>query len=133
MDDTSIPLDRLARVYRKISAVMQDLTRKYEAEFEALNAQRKEVSLVIKDQMLALGSKSIRTDEGTIILSQKTHYRAQDWDAFKTFVLENQALDLFERRIAQSNMSKFLEANPGVVPPGLNAETEFVVAVRKPN
>jgi hypothetical protein len=133
MADNTIPMDRLAKVYRKIRAAMKELTDKYEAEFAVLSEQRNQVANAMKDQMLALGTKSIRTDEGTIVLSTKTRYDTSDWDSFKEFVLTNQALELLERRIAQTNMSKFLEENPGVVPPGLNSNSEYVVSVRKPN
>lgn len=128
----TIPLDKLARVYRKIRDRIQDLTRQYETEVEALKEQQSEIKQAMKDQMLALGSSSVRTSEGTIILAQKTRYYTDDWDSFKTFVVEHDALDLYEKRIHQSNMIAFLEENPGVVPPGLNSMTEYDVSVRKP-
>lgn len=127
-----IPLDKLARVYRKIYTKVQELTKQYETELEELKAKQEEIKTAMKDQMLALGSNSVRTDEGTIILSQKTRYYTDDWDSFKQFVVEHDALDLFEKRIAQKNMSLFLEENPGVVPAGLNSMSEYAVTVRKP-
>jgi hypothetical protein len=42
------------------------------------------------------------------------------------------ALDLVQQRISQLNMKRFLEENPGVVPPGLNSMTEYGISVRKP-
>lgn len=127
-----IPLDKLARVYRKIYAKVQELTKDYESQLEELKAKQEEIKTAMKDQMLALGSNSVRTDEGTIILSQKIRYYTDDWDSFKQFVVEHDALDLFEKRIAQKNMSLFLEENPGVVPAGLNSMSEYAVTVRKP-
>jgi hypothetical protein len=127
-----IPLDKLARVYRKIYVKVQELTKIYETELEELKAKQDEIKSAMKDQMLALGTNSVRTDEGTIILSQKTRYYTDDWDSFKQFVVEHDAIDLFEKRIAQKNMSMFLEENPGVVPAGLNSMSEYAVTVRKP-
>ena len=127
-----IPMDKLARVYLKIRARIQQLTQEYESEVENLKAQQDEVKTALKDQLMALGSKSVRTDQGTVILSTKTRYFTQDWDSFKQFVTEHDALDLFERRIHQSNMAKFLEENPSLVPPGLNSDKEYDVSVRKP-
>jgi hypothetical protein len=66
-------------------------------------------------------------------MSIKTRYSTSDWDSFKTFVTQHDALDLFEKRIAQTNMKQFLEENPGVLPPGLNANAEFDISVRKPS
>ncbi len=127
-----IPMDKLARVYLKIRARIQQLTQEYESEVENLKAQQDEIKTALKDQLMALGSKSVRTDQGTVILSTKTRYFTQDWDSFKQFVTEHDALDLFERRIHQSNMAKFLEENPSLVPPGLNSDKEYDVSVRKP-
>ena len=128
----TVPLDKLAKVCRKIRTRIQELTTEYETQVETLKAQQQEISNAIKDHMLDTGLKSVRTDEGTIILSQKTRYSTYDWDAFKSFVLEHQVLDLFEKRIAQTNMKQFLEENPGVVPPGLNSDSEYAITVRKP-
>ena len=131
-EDEAIPLDKLARVYRKIYAKVQELTKDYESQLEELKAKQEEIKHAMKDQMLALGINSGRTDEGTVILSQKTRYYTDDWDSFKQFVVEHDALDLFEKRIAQKNMATFLDENPGVVPAGLNSMSEYAVTVRKP-
>lgn len=131
-EEDVIPLDKLARVYRKIYTKVQELTLTYETQLEELKAKQDEIKSAMKDQMLASGINSVRTDEGTIILSQKTRYYTDDWDSFKQFVVEHDALDLFEKRIAQKNMSTFLEDNPGVVPAGLNSMSEYAVTVRKP-
>ena len=131
-EDEVIPLDKLARVYRKIYARVQELTEQYESETEELKAKQDEIKNAMKDQMMALGTNSVKTNEGTIILSQKTRYYTDDWDSFKQFVVEHDALDLFEKRIAQKNMAIFLEENPGAVPPGLNSMSEYAVTVRKP-
>jgi hypothetical protein len=127
-----IPLDKLARVYRKIRDRIQDLTKEYESAVEELKIHQDEIKNAMKDQMLALGSSSIKTPEGTIILSQKNRYYTDDWDSFKQFVIEHDALDLFEKRIHQGNMAEFLEENPGLVPAGLNSMSQYDVSVRKP-
>jgi hypothetical protein len=132
MTEEQIPLDKLAKVYRKIRSKIQVLSQEYETQIEELKAQQQEISTAMKDLMLASGLKSVRTDEGTIMLGTKTRYTTSDWDSFKQFVLEHQVLDLFEKRIAQTNMSQFLEENPGMVPPGLNSDTEYQITVRKP-
>jgi hypothetical protein len=128
-----VPLDKLAKVYRKMSAEVQKLTQDYDTAVAAIKAQQDTVKTAIKDEMLRLGVKSVRTDGGTISLSTKTRYNTDDWDAFKEFIKENDALELLEKRIAQTNMATFLEENPGKVPAGLNSFTEYAVSVRKPS
>ena len=48
------------------------------------------------------------------------------------FIVEHAAPQLLEKRIAQKNMSEFLEQNPGMIPPGLNTMAEITVSVTKP-
>ena len=132
MSEQQIPLDKLAKVYRKMRDQISELTKEYDTQVELLKAQQDEIKYAMKEQMQALGVTSVRTDQGTVVLSVKTRYSTADWDSFKKIVLEHDALDLFEKRIAQLNMKQFLDENPGVVPPGLNSNSEYDVSVRKP-
>ena len=131
MDDEQIPLDRLVRAYRKVRDAIQKLTREYETELERLEEVRQGFSTEIKDRMLASGAKTIRTDFGTVMLGTKTRYNTSDWDSFKKFVLEHEAVELLERRISQGNMKQFLEEHPDLLPPGLNVDSEYTVTVRR--
>lgn len=128
-----IPMDRLAKIYIKIRTNIQQLTQTYDKEIEDLKAQQASVSSAMKEQMKAIGSKSINTEYGTVMMRLQTRYETNDWDSFKQFVISNDAVDLIERRIAQLNMAKFLEDNPGTVPPGLNSKSEYVISVKKPS
>lgn len=126
--EAEIPLDRLVRIYTKMRAKLQEL----DAQVEAVKEQQQMVKVEIKDRLRAVGAKSVKTEHGTVSLTEKTRYYTQDWDSFKQFMVQHDALDLLEKRIAQTNMKTFLEENPGLVPPGLNSDTEFDVSIRKP-
>jgi hypothetical protein len=132
MEEEAIPLDRLVKIYRKLRTRMTELTQEYDTQAEVLKGQQDEIKNAIKDQMKAMGVTSVRTTEGTAVMSVKTRYTTQDWDSFKKFMIEHEAIDLLEKRIAQLNMAQFLEENPGVVPPGLNSSSEYDISVRKP-
>jgi hypothetical protein len=132
MTDEIVPLDQLAKVYRKIKAKVDLLTQEYDTKLEELKAMQEQVKFAMKDQMKALGVSSVRTDFGTVSLATKTRYNTQDWDSFKKFIVANDVVDLLEKRIAQTNMHNFLQENPGLVPPGLNSTTEFDIRVTKP-
>jgi hypothetical protein len=126
-----IPLDQLAKIYRKIKTRMDIVQKEFDTQLETLAAQLEEVKMEIKEQMKAQGAKSVKTDFGTLSLVTKTRYSTADWDSFKTFIVEHEVVDLLEKRIAQLNMAKFLEENPGLVPPGLNSNTEFEIKLYK--
>ena len=132
MEIDVMPMDRLAKIYRKMRSAIEVLTKEYDTQVEAIKEQQEGVKNAMKEQMKALGVSSMKTEQGTVILSVKTRYNTQDWDSFKKFVITHEAVDLLEKRIAQSNMAQFLEENPGLVPPGLNTSSEYDVSVRKP-
>ena len=128
MSEDTIPMDKLARMYMKMRTAIQDLDK----QIENIKEQQQQVKNAMKDQMQALGTKSVRTEFGTISLKEKSRYYTKDWDSFKKFVVEHDAVDLLEKRIAQLNMQTFLEENPDLHPPGLSSLSEFEVSVTKP-
>ena len=132
MEDDIVPLDKLVKIYRKLRTRMTELTQEYDTQAEVLKGQQDEIKNAIKEQMKAMGVTSVRTTEGTAVMSVKTRYYTQDWDSFKEFIKEHDALDLLEKRIAQTNMATFLSENPSLVPAGLNSMTEYAISVRKP-
>lgn len=126
------PLDKLAEVYIKIRTRIAERTKAYDEEIEGYRAQQEEIANAMKDILRSLNVRSVNTVGGTVVLTEKTRYFPSDWAEFKQFVKDNDAFDLMEKRIAQSNMAKYLEENPDKYPPGLQSETEFTVSVRKP-
>ena len=133
MEEEAIPLDKLVKIYRKLRTRMTELTQAYDTQAEVLKAQQDEIKNAIKEQMKAMGVTSVRSTEGTAVMSVKTRYTTQDWDSFKKFIVEHDVVDLLEKRIAQTNMARFLEENPGSVPPGLNSFSDFEIRVTKPS
>ena len=71
MNTEIIPMDKLAKAYLKIRTAKSELTQKYEEDMAALDEQENQLESAMKDQMLALGTKSMRTDSGTVMLGTK--------------------------------------------------------------
>ena len=135
MSDTEVvenpSIGKLARIYIKIRSARADLQKQQ----DEMEAEQKAVGLAMKDILLAEGCKSMKTDFGTVSLTKSTRYFTNDWTNYDAWIIENSLPPsaMYEKRIAQKNMAEFLEEHPGVVPPGLNSETEFSVSVRKPS
>ena len=125
--DDGINIDRLVKIHSKIKAKIEDL----DSQLAVLEEQRTEVRTAIKDLMRAQNLQTVRTTSGLVSLVTATRYNTADWDSFKQFIIEHQMPDLLEKRIAQTNMATFLEENPGVLPPGLNAITSYEIRVTK--
>lgn len=124
--------DALVLAYRKIRDAINEKEEAHKAEIAELKAQQDLVS----DALLALCNEqnldSIRTPAGTVTRTVNTRYWTNDWESMHNFIKEHDALYLMEQRIHNGNMKQFLEENPDTLPVGLNADTRYVVRVRKP-
>lgn len=106
-------------------------------EYEAKDAVIKEEMTTLEQALLAIcnetNATSIKTDKGTVIRKLNERFFCTDWDNFRDYVLEHQALELLERRIHQGNFKEFISGKEADgLPPGVNVMREFGVTVRKP-
>ena len=127
----AIPTDKLVKTYVKI----RDARKVLSDQFEKDDAELREAMDTIESQLLeackSIGADSIRTEFGTVSRTVKKRYWTNDWHSFYEFLKEHEALELLEKRVAQTNMSTFLEENPDLHPPGLNVDSRYAVVVRR--
>lgn len=124
--------DELAGVYIKIRTAIQAKEDLHKAEMAPLEEQQEMISNAILALCNEQDASTIRTDSGTISRRTVSRYWSSDWDNMYEFIKEHDAPFLLEQRIHNSNMRKFLEENPEVLPIGLQADTKYVISVRKP-
>ena len=105
-------------------------------EYEAMDKELKAEMAILETGLLdicnTIGANSINTKYGTVIRSIKERATCGDWDNFKKFVLDNQLVDLLEKRIHQTNFKTFMEEHSeDGLPPGVSVMREFAITVRK--
>jgi len=82
----------------------------------------------------SINADSIKTSHGTVMRKINERFFCQDWDGFYKYVLDNEAVQLLERRIHQGNFKQHLKDIEGDgLPPGVNVMREFGVTVRRSN
>jgi len=92
------------------------------------------IEQVLLNSCNEMSADSIRTGHGTIIKTTRENFVCGDWDNFKKFIRDNDAIELLQQRIHQSNLKEFLSSREGEgLPPGVSSMREFKVVVRKPN
>ena len=133
-ETTELNLDELVKIYLTIRNEREKLKSYWEVKDGELEQEMK----VLEQSMLTVcndtNASSIRTESGTVIRSLKERFTTNDWDNFKKFVLDNEAIDLLERRIHQGNFKEFMaEHKDDGLPPGVNVMREFTIVVRKPS
>jgi len=125
MSDEEIPIDRLIKIYIK----MRNTKKGLEKQAFEVEEQMDVVKGKILEACNAVGASSLRTPFGRVVRTIKTDYSTTDWESMHNFMKENNALDLLQRRIHQTNMKTFLEEHPDKLPPGLNADRRYDITV----
>lgn len=129
--EAAVPVEKLTKVYLKIRDKRAELKAQFEAEDEKLSKQLDDVKRALLDYCKEQGVDSVRTPAGLFYRSIKTRYWTNDWSSMNKFILDNGIPEFYEKRLNQTTVKQFLEENPDVLPPGLNAESEYVITVRK--
>ena len=120
--------DRLAKVYVKNREKRKELAKQDRELEEQLELVAHQLLEICKEQ----GAATIRTQHGTISRRTNKRFWPTDWDAFYKFIKEKDAMSLLYQRINTANMQQYLEENPDVHPPGLNADvTQTIVIVKR--
>lgn len=120
-------VEQLTKVYVKIRDRRRDLAK----QDEELKEQLDMVSSQLLEICKAQGAATIRTEHGTVSRRITKNYWTSDWDSFYKFIKEKDAFALLQQRINSSNMAQFLEENPDLHPPGLNADVNQTVVILK--
>lgn len=119
--------DKLAKIYIKIRDKRREVEKQSAELKEQLDTVAKAILAICKEQ----GAQTIRTEYGTISRRVDKRYWTNDWDSFTKFVKEHDAFGLLYHRINNANMDQFLEENPDILPPGLNADVTQTVVITK--
>ena len=126
-------LDDLVTTYLTIRNERNTLKNQWEIKDSELKADLDQLEQAMLVACNEINADSIRTGSGTIIKSLKETYTCGDWDNFKQFVVDNNALDLLQQRISQTNFKEFMSTRQDEgLPPGISTLREFAITVRKP-
>ena len=102
MTTSDTPLDKLTRVYIKMRDAKAKLAAEYKEKDEGITSQMDQVKAALLDYCREHDVESVRTASGLVYRTTRTRYWTSDW-----------------------------EENPETVPPGINADSEYTITVRK--
>jgi hypothetical protein len=96
-----------------------------------LEAQQEMIQQELLNICKETGSDGLRTQYGTVSRRIAKKYWTSDWESLYKFIKENDAFHFLHQRISNLNVDKFLEENPDLHPPGLQADASYTVVVRR--
>ena len=130
---SEVKVDSLVKAYLSLRHEREKLARKYEQEDAVFKEQMGRLDEAMLETCNAIGAETLRTESGTIMKTLKENYICGDWDNFKKYVIENNALELLQQRLSQTNFKEFLSTRGEEgMPPGISTMREFKISVRKP-
>jgi len=124
VDDVIALYVRLRNEKGAIRAQLEEEVSKIDAKLDKLEAW-------IKNKADEQGVTSFKTNHGTAFLTTVDFASVEDWDAVVKFVKENDAYDMFEKRISKTAVRGYIDAHKSV-PNGVMYGTRLEVNVRKP-
>ena len=130
-ETAKVPVEKLVKVYLKMKAKHDEARIAYEDEEKKLKAQMDKVKAALLVYCKEQNIESVRTEEGLFYRTVKVNYWTNDWESMRKFIVEQGVPELLHERLHQGNMKQFLEANPEVLPPGLNVDSEYTITVRR--
>ena len=125
---SELTADKLAKIYVKIREKRRELSKQDDELKAQLDTVAGQLLEICKEQ----GATTIRTEHGTVSRRTTKNFWTSDWESFYKFIKDNDAFSLMFQRINNTNMAQYLEENPDVHPPGLNADvTQSIVIVKR--
>jgi hypothetical protein len=129
---SNVNVEQLVEVYLTIRNERDRVLKEYESVDASLKADMSEIEAMMLSVCNEVNADSIKTQHGTVMRKVNERFFCNDWDGFRKFVLENEAVELLEKRIHQGNFKQFLsEHEADGLPPGVNVMREFGITVRK--
>jgi hypothetical protein len=130
----AVRLEEIVKAYIAIRNKRDANAREFDAKDKELKAELAQLDQVMLNSCNEIDADSIKTNSGTIIKTMKENFVCSDWDNFKQYIVQEDAIDLLQQRIHQTNFKEFLSNRTDEgLPPGISSMKEFQIIVRKPS
>lgn len=128
----SIDTEKVVEAYLAIRTERDRILKAYEEKDAELKNDMQALEQLLLGVCSEINADSIKTKHGTVMRRVNERFFCSDWENFRQFVRDNDAVELLERRIHQGNFRQFMsEHNEDGLPPGVNVTREYAVSVRK--
>lgn len=126
-----ITVDEVVAAYLKLRSKKSQIKAEADQKMGEITVKMDKLETWVKQQADTQGVTSFKTKHGTAFLTTTDYANVADWDAILAFVRENDAYDMFEKRISKTAVRGYIDQTKAV-PPGVNYGTRIEVNVRKP-
>ena len=127
----TVNVDEVVNAYLKLRNKKDAIEAETKSRLVGIKEQMSKLEAWIKIQADQQGVTSFKTNAGTAYVSTVDFANVADWDAVLSYVLDNKAYDMLEKRVSKIAVRGYIEAHKAV-PAGINYGTKLEINVRKP-
>jgi hypothetical protein len=121
--EDKIQLGDYVGAYIAIRNQRDTLKRKFEAEDVGLKEELKKLEAVMLQECNNMNA----------IKTLRENFVCSDWDGLKSFIMENNLVELLQQRLHNGNLKEYLISHgEDGLPPGINSMREYSIVVKKP-
>ena len=124
--------DKLVKAYVRIRDAKEQMEREHDEKIAKLKSDMEAIEQALLELCKTTGQDGGKTQFGSFSRSVKSRYWTNNWGRMYEFIRANDAVDLLEQRLHQTNMKQFLIDNPDKLPEGLNVDSKYSIIVRRP-
>lgn len=122
-------LDDLVATYVKARLKKAKLKSEYDEKVKPVDAVMDRIEAELLNTFNTMGVDSIKTPSGTAYVTTKSSATVADREAFRQYLLQNDAWELADLRAAKLAIEQFKESNQEL-PPGINYSATKAVNFR---
>jgi len=124
-------VEQVVGTYVKLRRKREEIEASVKVEVDEIKAKMAKLEAWLMQKADEDGVTSFKTSKGTAFISSTDFANVADWDAVLTFIKNNDAFDMLEKRVSKSAVRALMDET-GSVPPGITYGTKIGVSIRKP-
>ena len=124
-------IDKTVQQYRELDAKIDEIKKLQQQQLRPFTEMLDKLEGRLLQWLEQTGQQSARTAFGTIAVRVNYSAKIKDFDAFMTYVINNDAFELLDRHANKTACKEFAEEH-GSAPPGVQLTTYNDLSVRKP-
>jgi hypothetical protein len=126
----SFTVEQVVETYLKLRRKKEAIEDETKDKVAELKAKMTKLESWLMQKADEDGVTSFKTPAGTAFVTTTDYANVADWDAVLTFIKENDAFDMLEKRVSKTAVRAHMDET-GDVPPGITYGSKIGVNVRK--
>lgn len=126
----SFTVEQVVGTYMKLRRKKETLEAETKAGLDEIKVKMGKLEAWLMQKADDEGVTSFKTESGTAFVTTTDFANVADWDAVLTFIKDNEAFDMLEKRVSKTAVRGYMDAN-GSVPPGITYGSKLGINIRK--